>query len=415
MEKHYFCSAKMEMKLFNQKSITMKKLFTIVAVCAAVLTAGAQTTVKGSKLTDNWTLGISGGVITPTVNHAFFGSMRPTIALEATKWITPVYGLAVQGQTGINYDKLGSMFPTSTFGEPVQTKSKTAFDAAQVLLLNKFNLSNLFGGYKGEPRFFEVEAYFGGGYTHFYLNGASDNGVGALSSKAGLNFNFNLGEAKAWQINLKPAITYVLDGKNGAAHPVEYNVNHSAVELTAGVTYKFANSNGTHNFVFVKEYDQAEVDGLNSKINALRSQVDGLNNEVSSLKSQNAQLQNDLNACKNRKPTVTNVVNRDLESYVTFDQGKSIINRSQMPNVERVATYMKNHKDSKVVIKGYASPEGSAEINAKLSKARAEAVKTMLVKKYGISASRIQAEGQGVGKMFKEPDWNRVSICTLDK
>ena len=86
-----------------------------------------------------------------------------------------------------------------------------------------------------------------------------------------------------------------------------------------------------------------------------------------------------------------------------------------MPNVERVATYMKNHKDSKVVIKGYASPEGSAAINAKLSKARAEAVKTMLVKKYGISSSRIQAEGQGVGNMFKEPDWNRVSICTLDK
>jgi OmpA-OmpF porin, OOP family len=389
----------------------MKKLFTILAVCVAMVSANAQSAVKGNKFGDNWTLGISGGVITPTVNHAFFGSMRPTVTLELSKWFTPVYALAVQGQTGFNYDKLGTMFPESNFG-----KSKTAFDATQVMLLNKFNLSNLFCGYNGEPRFFEVEAYFGAGYTHFYLNGADNNGLDGFSSKTGLNFNFNLGEAKAWQINIKPAITWVLDGDN-TVHPLNYNVNHSAVELTAGVTYKFATSNGTHNFVNVKEYDQAEVDGLNSKINALRGQVDGLNGEINNLKAQNAKLQSELNDCKNRKPEVVNnnIVNRDLESYVTFAQGKSTIERSQMPNVERVATYLKNHPDANVVIKGYASPEGSAEINAKLSKNRAEAVKKVLVKNYGIKSSRIQAEGQGVGNMFKEPDWNRVSICTLDK
>lgn len=390
----------------------MKKLFTILAVFAAVASASAQP-VKGNKLTDNWTLGISGGVITPTTGSAFFGSMRPTIALEATKWITPIYGIGVQGQTGFNYDKLGSMFPISNYG-----KSKTAFDVAQVMALNKFNLSNLFCGYNGEPRLFELEAYYGLGYTHFYLNGGSDNGLDGLSSKAGLNINFNLGDDKAWQINVKPAITWMLDAGH-YAHPVHYNVNHSAVELTAGVTYKFATSNGSHNFMYVREYDQAEVDALNSKINSLRGQVDGLNSEVNNLKATNSQLQNELNECKNRKPTQvvnnTTVINRDLESYVTFAQGKSVIERSQMPNVERVATYMKNHGDVTVVIKGYASPEGSAEINAKLSKARADAVKNMLVKKYGIKASRIQAEGQGVGSMFKEPDWNRVSICTLSE
>ena len=226
----------------------MKKLFTILALGAGIICANAQS-VKGNKFADNWTLGISGGVITPTTNHAFFGSMRPTITLEASKWFTPVYALAVQGQTGFNYDKIGYMMPASEFG-----KSKTAFDAAQVMLLNKFNLSNLFGGYKGEPRLFEVEAYFGAGYTHFYMNGGKDNGIDGFSSKTGLNFNFNLGSAKAWQFNIKPAITWILDA-NKYAHPMNYNVNRSAVELTAGVTYKFATSNGTHNFALVKEYD----------------------------------------------------------------------------------------------------------------------------------------------------------------
>ncbi len=39
----------------------------------------------------------------------------------------------------------------------------------------------------------------------------------------------------------------------------------------------------------------------------------------------------------------------------------------------------------------------------------------MLIKTYKISADRIVAEGQGVGDMFSEPDWNRVSICTLEE
>jgi hypothetical protein len=35
------------------------------------------------------------------------------------------------------------------------------------------------------------------------------------------------------------------------------------------------------------------------------------------------------------------------------------------------------------------------------------------VNKYKIAANRIEAEGQGVGNMFEEADWNRVSICTI--
>ena len=75
---------------------------------------------------------------------------------------------------------------------------------------------------------------------------------------------------------------------------------------------------------------------------------------------------------------------------------------------------MLKYADSKVVIKGYASPEGSVEVNARIAAARAEAVKTILVNKYKINPARITAEGQGVGDMFTEPDWNRVSICTIE-
>lgn len=100
---------------------------------------------------------------------------------------------------------------------------------------------------------------------------------------------------------------------------------------------------------------------------------------------------------------------------MTFRQGRSTIDASQLPNVERIATYLNKHKDARVVIKGYASPEGSLEVNERIARARAQAVMNLLVRKYRINATRITAEGQGVGNMFSEPDWNRVSICTIQE
>jgi outer membrane protein OmpA-like peptidoglycan-associated protein len=110
--------------------------------------------------------------------------------------------------------------------------------------------------------------------------------------------------------------------------------------------------------------------------------------------------------------TVTNRV-RIPETLVTFRQGRTNIDPSQLPNVERVATYMSNHGEATVVIKGYASPEGSIDLNIRIAHQRAEAVRQLLVNRYRIAPERITAEGQGVGDMFSEPDWNRVSICTL--
>jgi outer membrane protein OmpA-like peptidoglycan-associated protein len=124
-----------------------------------------------------------------------------------------------------------------------------------------------------------------------------------------------------------------------------------------------------------------------------------------------------LDECLNKKPVIQQVIEtsstRMLESVVSFRQGKSTIDNSQLPNVERIGMYMKKHNEAKVVIKGFASPEGALELNERLALARAYAVKNMLIKKYGISSERILAQGEGVGNMYSDPDWNRVSICTI--
>ena len=84
-----------------------------------------------------------------------------------------------------------------------------------------------------------------------------------------------------------------------------------------------------------------------------------------------------------------------------------------MPNVERIAAYLKNHPEATVVIKGYASRDGNRAFNERLAALRAESVKTMLIKRYHIDPSRIEASGAGIGDLFEEDSWNRVSVCTL--
>lgn len=380
----------------------MKKLFTILMLGAAGLSASAQG-YEGHKFFDNWSLGVIGGAVAPTTHHSVFSDARGVAGLELTKGITPVFSVGVQSVAGFN--TLGICGSKGAEG------SYTVVDNVNTTFFGKGNLSNLFFGYTGTPRFFEVEAMAGIGINHYF----GDGGFNSATSKVGLNFNFNLGESKAWTVSLRPAMAWDWDAP--AVDKAQMNINSSALELTAGVTYHFKNSNGAHHFTVVRPYDQAEVDGLNAKINDLRGQVSDKDKAISAKDAQLRQLQQELNDARNKKPAVQQVVNtketKTLESYVTFRQGKSVVDASQLPNVERIATYMKNHKKAKVSIKGYASPEGSIEINTRIAKARAEAVKSILVNKYKIAASRITAEGQGIGNMFEEPDWNRVSICTL--
>ncbi len=382
----------------NTKQL-MKKILTVMAFGALALGADAQRTVEGSRFFDNMSVGLVGGGITPASHSPFWGGMRPVYGVEITKRITPVMSIGVQGVAASNV-----------------SNSRTFIDASNVGLLSGINLSNLFAGYVGRPRTVEVEAVSGIGWGRNYVGGEEDDNF--LTTRYGLNLNFNLGEQKAWTVALKPAIAYNMEGDGKGVH---YNVNHAALEVMAGVTYHFKNSNRKNHFVLMRAYDQAEVDGLNAKINDLRAMAGEHESKLHKAKQRVRELERELNDCRNRQPVVETIVetevvtntNKTLESVVTFRQGKYSIDASQLPNVERIATYMRNHPEARVVIKGYASPEGSAEVNVRIANSRAQAVKNQLMSKYKIAADRITAEGQGIGDMYSEPDWNRVSICTI--
>lgn len=379
----------------------MKKVLLIAAVLFGAATAQAQEAqaIAVNKFSDNWSVGVSGGITAPLKNVAFFKEARGIVGINLNKQITPIFGLGVEGAWGVN---------TSSWSGD---KSSTMFDSQYVGAYGALNLNNLFAGYKCGSRFFEVELVAGAGWGHDYV--AGDGDWNYFATKAGLNFNFNV--AKSIAINVKPSILWNMSDADVAQTSAAYNANNAVVNVMAGVTFKL----GNNGFECVRPYNQDEVDALNAQINDLRGQLAAANGALNGCNAEKARLAQELEACKNRKPEVVvqKEDNNQLNTvrYVFFNIGKTNVSKDQMPNVEQVASYLKNHPNAKVVVKGYASQDGPQDTNIRLANERAQSVKDTLVKKYKIAADRVSAEGQGIGNMFSEESWNRVSICTIEE
>ena len=376
----------------------MKKLGLLFAAAAMAVSVNAQT-VTESKTFDNFYIGINGGAQVKTTGESWMNNLNSNAGLRIGRWFTPVFGLAAEGNVYFN-DHCKHYMP----------QSKTVARYMNVGLIGTVNLSNWFAGYKGEPRLFEVVPVFGFGWGHTFGTAAGDNEkeLNALTSKAGIDFTFNLGKAKAWQVYVEPSMNWALNGYGYEG--VAYDINKSAFQLNAGIVYKFKNSNGSHNFTIAQLRDQNEIDGLNSQINSLRGDLNDKDAQLSAKDKQIKDLQNALDECNKKPKYVKPATATNLQPTVLFRQGKAVVDKSQMPNIELIAQYMKNHPEAKVEIKGYASPEGNKQFNQALSQKRADAVKNVLVKKYKIAADRLTAKGMGAtDKLFKQVEFNRVS------
>ena len=367
----------------------MKKLGLLFAASIFAASASAQT-VAESKTFDNIYIGINGGVATKTTGHKWLSDLNANAGLRLGRYFTPVFGLAVEGN--------------AYFSNKPWHSTGTVVRATNVSLLGTVNLSNWFGGYKGEPRAFEVSALYGLGWMHIFTNNemfekATENQRNRMTSKAALNFAFNFGAEKQWQFYVEPSINFAFLGKshskNVTVNPSgtfnyndynvgydyktvaqdgqpAYNINNSFVQLNAGFIYKFANSNGTHNFTIVTPRDQAEIDALNAQINELR-------NRKPEVITKQVEVVKEVPAVK--EFTVSDLV------FVTFAQGKYNLTREAKAALDNVK------EGSHVQVVGTASPEGSAALNQKLSENRAQVVADYL-RSRGVIID--EATGKGV-------------------
>lgn len=87
-----------------------------------------------------------------------------------------------------------------------------------------------------------------------------------------------------------------------------------------------------------------------------------------------------------------------MELRVFFDNDKSVIKDQYKGEIQKVAEKMNEYPNATASIEGHASrinKRSSAKYNQRLSEARANAVKSMLVNQFGVAPSRISTMGYG--------------------
>lgn len=326
----------------------MKKLILMLALFSAVLGAEAQIATQNSNALDNISVGVTAGASTPLDFNSVF-PLNTNVGLKVQKDFTPALGLQLEGLAVLNDNHFSDI--------------KTSVKATNVGINGLLNLSNIFGGYQGAPRTFEVSTVTGIGWLHTWNTSAN-----FLSAKTGLDFAFNLGKKKATSIVFTPAVYWNL---NRVGH-IHFDKNNAQLALNLSLIYHFKTSNGTHSF---KTYD----------VGAMIGEIDRLNGALAE--------------CESREPKVIEkIVEVPVNNTATVKAGNDtwvvqFATGSSLLTIE--AQYILNQigNDAIVDVTATASPDGTAEFNQKLSEMRAARVKDYLVNR-GVKVN--SCEGKGV-------------------
>jgi OOP family OmpA-OmpF porin len=86
---------------------------------------------------------------------------------------------------------------------------------------------------------------------------------------------------------------------------------------------------------------------------------------------------------------------KQIRMEVNFGNNSADIPAAYLPEIEKVAKYLKQYGGAFAVVEGHSDAAGSDAYNKMLSQRRADSVKSELVTRFGIDASRLTAVGYG--------------------
>ncbi len=84
-----------------------------------------------------------------------------------------------------------------------------------------------------------------------------------------------------------------------------------------------------------------------------------------------------------------------MKLNLNFPSGSAEIPELEMVEVEKLATFLREYADTRVVVEGHTDSNGSDQYNKLLSERRAYAVRDAAIDRYGVAPERITAVGLG--------------------
>jgi outer membrane protein OmpA-like peptidoglycan-associated protein len=369
----------------------MKKLTTCFIAALSVInlsTLNAQTASKSenkfkvetNRFFDNWFISVGGGAqvyFGDNDNKADFGKrIAPALDIAVGKWFTPGLGLRLE-YSGLQAKGLGTMNAAYTEGV-ANNKGLYKQDWNMMHLHGDvlFNLTDIFCGYR-EGRVYSAIPYVGLGWMHSYDRPKTNE----LAATVGFINRFRL--SSALDLNLEMRGTLVNDRFDGE---IGGNGKEGLAAVTLGLTYKFKQ----------RGFQKATVRTVSTGIS--ESDMQQLRDRLNNMQREKQRLADELEAARNKKAET--IVSKELAiapRIILFPLGKSTLSKQERVNLGYFAKLIKEGPADKVyTIVGYADNKtGSAAVNERLSKERAEAVRDALVSEFGVKASQLKTESKG--------------------
>ena len=328
-------------------------------------------------------------------NEAKFGNrISPALDIAVGKWFSPEIGvrLMYNGLSAKGATRWGQAHST---GDQVDGwgagmyKSKFKYFNFQIDAM--FNFSNIICGYN-ENRVYNCSPYVGVGV----MKVTDDPKDASISGHFGIMNSFRISSAIDINLDLRGTLTSdELDGEIGGRW------GEGLFAATVGITYKI-NPRGWNRAKTVTRnvYDNTELNRMREKLNRLNEE--------------NARLADELARKSQEKPVVKQIASANV--LIVFPIGKSTLSNQARVSLGMLADAINAGDESTVyTITGYADAgTGSKELNERLSKERAEAVRDCLVDEFGVDASQLKVDYKGgVENMFyDDPRMSRAVITS---
>jgi len=179
------------------------------------------------------------------------------------------------------------------------------------------------------------------------------------------------------------------------AKPVQTSKNQSSGSKTwlIGIGALIILGVGSWYYVSLKDSASHSPGTTSESIAATPVNVEVIDSTNTHTQSVPASTENKAEALPNEKTTIKATL--DGKIPVRFASGSSSFRNMDQPLIKRLIFYLKDNPEASIQVYGYASSEGSIEVNQIISQARADAFKKFLISK-NVQENRITALGKGI-------------------
>ena len=375
---------------------------------------------------NTWSVGLNIGATSPSV--ATGGSMDYT-----NKVISLGYGLSVRDQLahnfGLQFDLRGGKVAgnDNAVGSPAnfstnfwQGTISGVVNVATIDYIRRKNSVNFFITAGAGLAFYNPTGIQKDG-TPFDFKAATNHEVREYVIPLGAGVKFRLTDQ--WALNLGYTENFIdgdnFDGlRNSPLHKDKYSYGYAGVEYTFGPKSK--PSLEWVNPVAMM-YDELYDAALRQEVEALKGRVGNVENAINDLKkdSDGDGVADQFDKCPNtpagtvvdgsgcpinfpkidtslfvKKTDLNPGVNTKAYSNIQFEFDSSVLRTSSYPALDNTSADMRANASQKYELDGFASSEGTAAHNLKLSRDRANSVKTYLVNS-GVDAKRLKVKAYG--------------------